>query len=1308
MASNKIKGINIKIGADTQGLDTALQGIATKSKSAKTELIEINKSLKSTPDSIELWQQKQEVLTKAIADSNEKVKLLEDSQEQLKAQLADEKISGEQYRAFQRELTNARSEAARLQGQLNNTNNKIEELGNNSKDAGKKMEDSFEESKKELKEVEKSIGKAPNSLVLWKQKQELLTKSVEESRKKVDSLGESQKDIEKKLQDGDIDEGAYRRFRRELEEAKAESKNLENQLGDTNKKIYDLENGTENGRKAVSKLGDSMQDADKDADNLGDSLEDAGKDAEDSSEGYTIMKGVLVNLVTQGINFAFDKLKIFTQQIIETGKTFESSMSNVQAISGASGESLESLSEKAKQMGATTKYTASQSADAFSYMALAGWEATDMLAGIDGVLSLAAGSNMDLAQASDIVTDYLTAFGLTAQDSGHFVDMMSYAMSRSNTTTELLGEAYKNCAATAASMGYSAEETTAVLMTMANAGVKGGEAGTALNAIMTRLATNTKGCATQLEEYDIHIYDTKGNMNSLSSILQGVSEMWSTLTDEEQANIAKVIAGTNHYSALQTIMNGLSDSAKESGMSFTDYAAALEECDGTAQNMADTMIDNLAGDMTILDSSIDGVKLALAEKLNPLLRDLVQYITDKMPEIQEKIEKPFDMAMAIAEWTKKNIPQIKNTISDLLPIITGVSSGFTALVTAKAASKAITGLTTTIKALNVAMAANPATAVAAAIAGLAFAIGAYYVQAETEVSKLQEISNKVDEQYSKEHKQIDETRASIQEVNRTFDESAEAIKLESDRTEYLWKQLDKLADENGKVKDANKVRAEYVLGELNKALGTEYELTGNQIEGYKELQAEIDKTIAKKKAEAYLDALYADASTMAKNRANAKASYVTASKQRDKAKENMNAAKKKFDMVAGSSGYTAYEIIENYGKAGQRFVITDEQYNAAMAYFNAEMEYEDATSRQSKAEANYNEVMAYYDTLNRAETAFSEGNYNEVEKIVYNPADHNQTLLENATDFDAEIRNAYNEKQKDLSYELQLALNAEIVNQDEIDDLLKKMGESATLGFQSGATQADVYIKEMKETIQKALDDGYDISALAEWAKDSGTDIAYILGDEWEKTIEKQLAEGYDITQLLLWAENSGKDISIFFTDEFKRQFEQNVGLGIDSTGLLKWAMENGKKLGDLVGENFEKTFTQYLYRIDEETGEAVNQLIPNSIRSESDAKLYESGNYKLGFSKNATGGYISSGNKGIVAEAGPELLEVVNGGVKITPLSRNANNTAVSGDKAGQKIFYNTYYFNNTRIANNMDICRIAQDLATQQRRIEAGRGLK
>lgn len=333
---------------------------------------------------------------------------------------------------------------------------------------------------------------------------------------------------------------------------------------------------------------------------------------------------------------------------VTTAASFEAELTKVQAISGATADDMTQLETAAKQWGENTKYSATECASAFEYMALAGWNTSDMLNGIGGILNLATASDMDLAAASDIVTDYLTAFGLTAQDSAKFADTMAYAMSHSNTTTQALGEAYKNCAATAASMGYSVEETTAVLMTMANAGVKGGEAGTALNSIMTRLATDTKDCASALATYGVNVYDGEGNMNSLSSILQGMRGVWSQLTDEQQANLAKTIAGTNQFSALQTIMSGLSDSAVESGMSFTDYAAALETCDGTSSDMADTMLNNLNGQITILKSKIEGIAISLGNILLPKIKNAVEWVANLVDKFAALSQEKQTMIVKIA------------------------------------------------------------------------------------------------------------------------------------------------------------------------------------------------------------------------------------------------------------------------------------------------------------------------------------------------------------------------------------------------------------------------------------------------------------------------------------------------------------------------------------------------------------------------------------------------------------------------------------------------------------------------------------
>ena len=327
-------------------------------------------------------------------------------------------------------------------------------------------------------------------------------------------------------------------LQQEIKETSGPTTSLERESAKLEQRIGDTSNALAAQKEKLGATAKSLNEAGVGTDNLGAKSQDladklntlrakeeaAAESAEEyGDKGTSSIEAVSQAFAAAKVYEALEQIKDSYMDCINSAGDFEASMSNVEALSGASGDQLQALTDKAKEMGATTKFTAGESADALSYMALAGWDTQSMLQGISPVMELAAAANMDLASASDIVTDYLTAFGLTASDTTHFVDVMAYAMSHSNTNVEQLGEAYKACAATAKSMGYSVEETTAVLATMANAGVKGGEAGTALNAIMTRLATNTKGCADELKKYGVSIYDSQGNMNSLSDILTGLS-----------------------------------------------------------------------------------------------------------------------------------------------------------------------------------------------------------------------------------------------------------------------------------------------------------------------------------------------------------------------------------------------------------------------------------------------------------------------------------------------------------------------------------------------------------------------------------------------------------------------------------------------------------------------------------------------------------------------------------------------------------------------------------------------------------------
>lgn len=525
--------------------------------------------------------------------------------------------------------------------------------------------------------------------------------AVEKTQAKLDNLNKQYQLLQQEIKETNGPTTSLERESAKLEQRIGDTSNAlaaqKEKLGATAKSLNEAGVGTDN-------LGAKSQDLADKLNTLRAKEEAAAESAEEyGDKGTSSIEAVSQAFAAAKVYEALEQIKDAYMDCIGSAGDFEASMSNVEALSGASGDQLQALTDKAKEMGATTKFTAGESADALSYMALAGWDTQSMLQGISPVMELAAAANMDLASASDIVTDYLTAFGLTASDTTHFVDVMAYAMSHSNTNVEQLGEAYKACAATAKSMGYSVEETTAVLATMANAGVKGGEAGTALNAIMTRLATNTKGCADELEKYGVSIYDSQGNMNSLSDILTGLSAVWDNLTDQEQANLAKTIAGTNQYSKLQTIMAGCSEQAAKGGQSFSDYASALENCSGTAGKMAGTMLDNLNGKMTLFESAADGFEIAVGEQLTPAMSDLY--------------EVGADVLSGMTEFVNDN-PGVVKGITTTVAVLGTAAAGIAGVTAAVNLASAATAAFTTVTSV----ALGP---VALTVAGVAAVAGAF-------------------------------------------------------------------------------------------------------------------------------------------------------------------------------------------------------------------------------------------------------------------------------------------------------------------------------------------------------------------------------------------------------------------------------------------------------------------------------------------------------------------------------------------------------------------------------------------------------
>lgn len=322
---------------------------------------------------------------------------------------------------------------------------------------------------------------------------------------------------------------------------------------------------------------------------------------------------------------------------INTYKDFEAAMSQVKAISGADEEEFGKLAAKAKEMGATTKFTATEAAEGFNYMAMAGWKTKDMLGGIEGIMSLAAASGESLGTTSDIVTDALTAFGLKASDSRHFADVLSQAAANANTNVGLMGETFKYVGTMAGALGYGIEDVSLAVGLMANSGLKGSMAGTSLNAIMTRLATNTNGAADAINDLGVAFFKKDGSARDLKLVMDELRDATRGMNDEQKSGLAKTVAGMEAQKGLLAILNATTED-------YDKLSKAVYHADGASKRMSDTMMDNLQGSIELLQSAVDEVKLSAGERMKPYIKEFAEWLTEMMPNIDAAISHFLDEA----------------------------------------------------------------------------------------------------------------------------------------------------------------------------------------------------------------------------------------------------------------------------------------------------------------------------------------------------------------------------------------------------------------------------------------------------------------------------------------------------------------------------------------------------------------------------------------------------------------------------------------------------------------------------------------
>lgn len=575
---------------------------------------------------------------------------------------------------------------------------------------------SQQETAKSIKELRTALDQQKSALSSLKNQLSQATSEYKKSEKQHKDLV-SQLDKEKtKLAEIEKTLGTtsreYKDQAKVVDDLEKEVNQSEKALASEGKAMDEMRQKTANAETTVNKTTKALND-------LGEEALESGSDAEKGSDGFTVLKGVLANLASQVLTKAISGLKELGKATLEAGMSFEAGMSQVSAISGATGEDLDALTQKAIEMGGKTKYSATEATQAFKYMAMAGWKTEDMLNGIEGVMNLASASGEDLATVSDIVTDALTAMGYSAQDAGHFADVLATASSNSNTNVALMGNTFQYVAPIAGALGFNIEDVATAIGLMANAGIKGEKAGTALRSTLTRLSAPPKDCAEAMEELGIAITNEDGSMKSLSTVIEILRESFAGLSESEQTQYAKAIAGQEAMSGLLSIVNA-------SPADYEALANAIDDANGASERMANIMNDNVSGSITLLKSKIEGIMIKGFEDS----KDSITQAIDKISETLDNIDwdSVTDAIGHIVEKASDLFSYIIDHGEEVKYIVAGIVGAFVAFKTVTFISTVVSAVQALffavqagipiMQALNVVMNANPIGLIITAIAGL--------------------------------------------------------------------------------------------------------------------------------------------------------------------------------------------------------------------------------------------------------------------------------------------------------------------------------------------------------------------------------------------------------------------------------------------------------------------------------------------------------------------------------------------------------------------------------------------------------------
>ena len=1133
---------------------------------------------------------------------------------------------------------------------------------------------------------------------------------MDSAKDKVKLLEDAQRQVRIQAQNGEISAEQYRAFQRELETARSNLSRLEENFQSTREAVRNFGQSSQNTADDVQNLDRNVSDTSQNVGELGENVQNAGNKAEKSSDGFTVMKGALADLVADGISKAVDGLKNFAKSAVDTYKDFESSMSSVKAISGATDEEFQALNDKAKELGETTKFTAHQASEAFGYMAMAGWDSAEMLDGIAGVMSLASAGGEELAVTSDIVTDALTALGLTAQDTNHFVDVLSATVSNSNTNVSMLGESFKYAAPLAGAMNASVEDLSLMLGIMANSGIKASQSGNSLKNALTNLFNPKKAQVSALK--NLGLIETEFKIVVDDEEVQKAEEVLA----EKQADLQRK---TEIYER-KYAQSSTAESTWSALYAYQDALAEVEEAEknlalareGTEQEIVGNSvfqdeygnIKSLKEIVDLLRESFKGIDFdSLGIDLSELdLTDEEAYndMIQKISQSENGLTQAEQIKNAAIIFGKQNLP-------GMLALINASEEDYNSL------ADAIYNCNDAAKDMSTTMIDNlqgDLTLFSSAVDGLKIALGEKFGPVLREVvkyatSKIPDVQKKIENFISKA---VDFAQKFIRKVPAIAKTISETL---SPAVDFFGEVLKNAVSFGGSLleilTDLTPFKSFKVNLEINQATEDSRKLAENiqaDIDRMNELQKSASEQVQTDFADIYkTQRFYQELQALIDQNGNVRKGY----------EDRVQFITNELSQATGIEIELVDGQIAKYKELQDEIENTMDKQKAQIFQNAYSSTYKEAILQNQKAGDKYGE---------------------------------NQAIIRQAEEYIQSVKNALKNELDESFYNEAIQKYGEL-NEDNIEKWANYglLGsEPAELkGAYENIRNAQSSARQLKVQVEK---NNYIIQQY-EKAEEEFYAGRYSLAQEYYESIDhfdrSRLENSEKNTAQLL--ENFQKQV-----DDAIKKYENNVGVGLKDTEKsahesIKRAVEDLQKQGISGAEILRTGFIEKLSEIDgfdtskllefsemlgTDMGDTVSRHFIDRLENTSGSLFGEGGFFHRYFEKFnlpmfAKGGFLRKG-KAIVGENGAELIELVNGGVQVTPLDdpysplpsalstatfgqvpqnyQNSANYSSSERKTINNYFQNTIY---AEVASSYDVYRLNEDLARANRQIKGGIGL-